>query len=127
MITPIELWNAAEQLAEGSLDGDSEFARRLVISRLYYAVFHSLQAAPATRSLPRATIDGGMHKAFIAAIKQSTDKHLRRAGQRLADLHQRRVDADYNLARPISRMDVAEARHAANAVRSLVAESETPA
>ena len=60
MITPIELWNAAEQLAEGSLDGDSEFARRLVISRLYYAVFHSLQAAPATRSLPRATIDGGI-------------------------------------------------------------------
>jgi len=35
------------------------------------------------------------------------------------------VPPDYNLARPISRMDVAEARHAANAVRSLVAESAT--
>ena len=79
----------------------------------------------ATRALPRVPVDGGMHKAFITAIKQSTDKHLRRAGQRLADLHCHRVDADYNLARPISRMDVAEARHAANAVRSLVAESAT--
>jgi len=61
VITPSELWIAAERLVSGLVEPDTEFTRRLAVSRLYYAVFHGLQSSSVGRALPRpAATDGSL-------------------------------------------------------------------
>src|SRR2546428_3167186 len=84
------------ELAELLLDGNGPAACRTVISRAYYAVFHTVQEffelmgfAPPKRDY---------HIIVQRRLLASGDNELANMGSDLGDLHQQRIRADYRLA-----------------------------
>lgn len=116
MITPHEQWAGAIRLSAGV--DDSEFARRVAVSRIYYATYHLARGVAPAR--PAGPGEGGVHRALIEALQGSSDPEHRLAGRRLDRLRHLRVEADYHLSATVARHTLDEAVRAAGAIRKLL-------
>lgn len=117
MITPEELWSEAlRQCGEASTTATSEAARRLAIAALYYATYHAAGTVVAVDT----AASNSNHERLLVAMKESRDVHVRRAALRYQNLKALRVRSHYYLRDHIGRQDLVQARHNAEAVRSLL-------
>ncbi|MBI4832370.1 MAG: hypothetical protein HY801_12640 [Candidatus Lindowbacteria bacterium] len=75
---------------------DSEAARRSAISRAYYAAYHKGRRLLTliNVNVPKSAYG---HPETFGCLMNSKNEYLVRAGRKLADLHSRRIVADYEL------------------------------
>lgn len=109
MTSPEELLELALTMVR---DATNEPQRRAAVSRLYYAVFHSVRRHLQVR------LDGAhVHEQLIDAMKRSGERTQVVAANRLNSLRLARRHADYSLNEPFSAVLMQTAMQHAMAVR----------
>lgn len=118
MIEPADLWTEALRQQAAVAGVDTEAARRLAVTALYYATFHV-----AGRALGFSTADAGeIHNKFFLLL---CERNARAAG-RFNSLRKLRVKAHYFLREHVSSQDLQVARHHADAVLTLLGLTRAP-
>lgn len=105
MISPADLTEDALSLFGPNL---SPARSRSVVSRAYYAAFHTclLRAEAAGYVRPK---DKSIHAALREFMRTTKDSVFRRAERRLSSLYDKRIIADYRLGVALNSTQVAEA------------------
>lgn len=100
--------------------------RRAIISRVYYAAFHFMNNHPCTDSyIPPG--ETGIHKELQNYLKNAADLNVQYAGDLLAGLYVRRIEADYYIDTPTRRGIEVECVEDARVIfDDVLAEDEAP-
>jgi uncharacterized protein (UPF0332 family) len=102
-----ELATEAEELLNQAVSTPARI--RTVISRSYYAAFHACLQHAVHAGYARRHAAGGTHEQLLRFLTRQPGSSAYLMGKRLDRLRIRRVDADYQLAVRLTRMDAEDA------------------
>ena len=87
-------WEEYFILAKELSQKGSEAATRSAISRAYYAAYHVARRHPGSKGA--TATQSGSHGAVWRALRESSDKNWRKAGNQGRDILENRHKADYD-------------------------------
>lgn len=100
---------------------------RIVSGRAYYAAYHACRELLDIAPVSPKDVEGGIHKRYVAALKQSNKSNIRTIGKKLDFIRLRRAVAEYELKKTFTRNHMVETIICSRQIIALLSSNVHPA